>query len=395
MKTSVLLLALASFSSCYLIDPPLSLGEPRIGRGHTSYEKGIIHEDGGGQLTDTTFLVSAVAFPESYEWQRDSAFGAVSSKLILYRNGKKALEVPAGPVAHISVSPDKHHIIESSLYTEYSDASGTWIKRNGADLVAWDEPERLAGLLVKDGDVHSVGFSQNATAITYRINGNVALKIAGGVVLGDFGCDCYGPTGALYIDSGQVCFAYKKQSGLNSSLYFVRDCKTESIMSAPGIEILDAKLRNGKSLIFYNESGKSMLAEAGKSSALSHPGCLHWVDGRLTEYCGKTAVIGSFIDVRGVTWNAVGWIGGAKSTGRNQGYVYCDGQSILKIDVFPPSIPDCYFFHRNCACLAGDGLAMVLTPKDTNKPPYMKYGNTTVQFNLHGYLSGIAVEIRD
>ena len=394
MKTSVLLLALASLASCSIIDPPLSLGESRSNRADgRTYGNGPVQSGSGLQTPDSTWLVSAVAFPDSYDWQRDSAFGAVSCRLLLYRNGKIALDVPAGPGAHIGVAPDKHHIIEASLFTEYTDGRSTWIKKNGEDLVSWEGAERLLGLLVRDGTVHSIGTSQSGSYFTYRQNGRIMLKIANGLVMGEFCCSGYGPTGALYEDSGRVCFAYSTQTGGVRSVFMVRDGKSETIMTVPGIEVLDARLRNGDPLILFNESGKSKLLEKGITRTIGHPGCSRWLEGRLTEYGGRPAVSGTFLDNGGKQRNAIGWIGGAINTGQNPGYVYCDGESFYKIDMIPPSNPDCYFFHRNCAVLTENGLAMVLTPRDTGKPPYMKYGGKTVLFNHYGYLSGISLLI--
>ena len=394
MKASFLFLALAATFSCNIIDPPLPMGEPRewaYGRSPGSYAGNSAEE----QQPDTTFIVSAVAFPESYDWQRDSAFGAVASTIIIYRNGRKSLEFPAGPAEHVSVSPDMHHIIGGALYTEYTDSKGTLVKKDGKYLVSWAGQEKLIGLLVKDSSVHSVGLASGGRSLTYRVNGQVVLNVTGGVAFGGFSSCGYGDTGALYIDSGSVCFSYKTVNGKTESAFLVKDGEALNLMSSPGTEILDARIRNGRPLIFYNEDGRSKLSEGGVSKAFGHPGLSRWIEGRIVEYRGRAAVEGSFLDRLGNTQNALGWSGGAVSTGKNPGFVYCNGQDYFKIDMSPPAYPGYYLFHRNCACLTGDGIALVLTPKEKGGQPVMKYGSKTVKFNLYGYLSGIAVETKD
>ncbi len=395
-STFFLSAALAASFSCSLIDPPVPMGEPRGNlSGGTSAFSGGQGTGTAGHGPDTTFLVSAISFPESYDWRRDSAYGAVSSTLLLYRNGSKCLEVPAGPAARISVSPDMHHILGGALYTEYADNRGTAIKKDGKDLLSWPEQEKLFGLLVRDGTVHTVGQASSGRSLTYRVDGQIVLNITGGSPFGNFSSCGYGTTGALYLDSGHVCFSYKTRNASTESAFLVKDGKVSNLMSAPGTEILDAKVRNGTPLLFYNDAGRSILSAGGIPEGLAHPGLARWIEGRIIEYRGHTAVEGSFVDRQGIMHNALGWAGGAINTGQSQGYVYCDGQDIFKIDMVPPAYPECFLFHRNCACLTGDGLAIVLTPKETGVRPYMKSGSKTVSFNLYGYLSGIAMEITE
>ncbi len=343
------------------------------------------------QRPDTSFLISAVTFPDSYDWQRDSAFGAVGCTLLLYRDGKKELEIPAGPKERISASPDKHHIIGGSIYTEYTDRKGTCIKKNGKDLVSWDEPERLLGLLNKDGVTYSLGVDQSGGAVTYRKDGQVVLKVAGGSVFGSFCSNGYGPTGALYEDAGRLCFAYKSEiSGVQSAV-LVKDGKTQTVMSAPGTDLLDVRSVNGEVLVLYNESKMTILSSGGSPSVL----CKHvrWLEGQLTEYKGHTAVVGFYNNGIGRIIGAIGWEDNVMGLGPDTSYIYCDGQFCHKVAGVPAGRKDCYFFNRNCACQLGSELAYVLTPKDSKLSPFMECGSKTMKFNLHGYLSGISVQI--
>ena len=385
MKTSLLCLALATLTSCYLIDPPLKLGRPRASCGVNE------PQPTDALRPDTCFIISAVSFPASYDWQRDSAYGAVECTLLLYRNGKKELEIPAGPKERISASPDKHHIIGGSLYTEYSDRRGTCIKRNGQTIASWEGPERLLGLLCKDGVTYSLGLSGSGEAVTYRKDGQVVLKLAGASVFGSFGSNGYGPAGALYEDEGAVCFAYKTTVPGGQTAVLVRNGRPETVMSSPGTDLLDVKSVHGEALVLYNESRQTRIASGGKTYVPCR--YVYWQEGELIEYNGNTAIVGSYRSGNGRIIEAIGWDGTVMGLGPDVSYIYCDGRSWHKVEDAPDGRTDCYFFHRHCACQLGNGLAYVLTPRDRTLHPFMQYGSDTVEFNLHGYLSGIAVEI--
>ena len=53
-----------------------------------------------------------------------------------------------------------------------------------------------------------------------------------------------------------------------------------------------------------------------------------------------------------------------------------------------------YFFNRHCACLVGEDLAAVLTPRlGSDGDPFLTFKGRKVSYGLHGFLSGVAVEI--
>lgn len=393
MKASFLCLAYATLISCSLLDPELPMGEPR--RYDLSHSGRSDATAGATAGKDTVFLVSAISFPESYDWQRDSAFGAVGCSLLLFRDGKISLEVPAGPGAHISADPDKHHIIDGVLYTEYSNSKGTWIKKNGEDLISWKEPERLLGLLCKDGTVYSVGVQKGGGAICYRRDGQVVLKLAGAVAFGDFGDVGYGCNGALYMDAGKVCFAYKTSLNGVQSASLVRDGVSETVISAPGIDILDARQMDSGQYVLYNEGASTVLSASGETEVIRSKAVSRWQDGQIIMYRGHAAVAGTYIDYQGTVRAGIGWPGTILYLKPDPCYIYCDGKYCLGVKNAPHGHSDCYFFHRQCACQTGAELACVLTPKDPLESPFMEYRGKTIKFNVHGYLSGIAAEIID
>ena len=63
-------------------------------------------------LPDTLVYVSAVEFPEDYDWQRDTAYGTVPCRVSLFLEGERILSVPAGPGTFVGADPDRMRIRE-------------------------------------------------------------------------------------------------------------------------------------------------------------------------------------------------------------------------------------------------------------------------------------------
>lgn len=393
MKTSVFLIpaCAALFISCNLIEAPLSVDghhrDSSLPKTGTDQETDPVHS------RDTVFIISAVEFPGSYDWQQDSASGAVDCKLRLYRGERLSLEIPAGPAAQVGVSPDKHHLIGSSLFTEYSDRSGTIIKKDGILLGKWNEAEKLQGLLFKDNCLHTLGLTLPGGALTYRRDGDIVIRAGGGIPLGGFGVNCYGSGGALYEDGGSVCFAYKTVLGGVQTAFLIKDGKTEKQWSAAGADYLDARMMDGVPTVLYNQNNTSILEQGRTVLHMVNGWGLRWLDGHVLDYLDRPCVAGAFIDYRGGISCGVGWQSNCVVLPGSPVYIYTDVERISGIEQPPKEYGDCYFFHRDCACMVGGEVALALTPKNTTEPPFVKYGSRIIEYKLHGYLSGIAVEL--
>jgi len=386
----------AVFFSCNIIEPPLSMEDSRRVEDSLQGTSGDVggRPYNGQELRDTVFLISAVVFPEDYDWQRDSIFGDVSCSLRIYRNSEIALEIPAGIDARVALSPDYHHIISGSVFTEYADAQGTTVKKDGEVIAEWGEREKLHGLMIKDGVVHTLGLSLPGGELVYRRDGTPVRKIKDGIPVGGFGMDGYGPCGAMYEVEGQVCFVYKNVYGDSQTLTLVKDGKTLDQSVLQSANILDARVGNLGNALLYTSGGTmslfvgdSLITRIGKRDGL------HCVSGQIVDYRDCLSVAGMFRDEKR---NYMYGILRGQEFIRIEGtpaYIYCRGQNYAWMEQPPGDRPDCYFFHRNCACLLDDGLAMVLTPKNQESPPFLKYKTRVTEFNLHGYLSGLAVEI--
>lgn len=107
------------------------------------------------QLYDTTLYFCAVRFDESYDWQRDTAYGSESFELLLYRDFEPVLSVSSAGSGCVSADFDTHHIIGGHLYTEKSDLSSTVIGRDGVEIIRFEGREFLKGLLPDGEDIYT------------------------------------------------------------------------------------------------------------------------------------------------------------------------------------------------------------------------------------------------
>ena len=115
---------------------PLDIGIEARRHGEPSGERASGREKPQVTKADTFVYVSGVEFPESYDWATDSAFGNVSSKLVLFRDGVRVCEIPAGPGTVFSADPDMHRIAGGHLWTD--GLSGTTTDRG-----EWSWTERM------------------------------------------------------------------------------------------------------------------------------------------------------------------------------------------------------------------------------------------------------------
>ncbi|MBP5721231.1 MAG: hypothetical protein J6W82_09260 [Bacteroidales bacterium] len=381
MKTAFLFVPAVALATtcCSLLDPPLPLSDPR-NSAHASDSSRAIRRD-------TVFMVSAVSFPDNYDWQRDTAFGAVSCTLELYEGGKRVLSLPAGPSKRISAAPDRHHIIGGKLYSDYCDRSGTTVKCNGTTIGEWDDPEIIIGILPLEGTVYTLGRSNTGSGFSFRRNGNIILQSAGGVPLGGFGMDTYGPTGALYQDKGSICFTYR----YGDAAYLVSDGVQTQLASEPGALFLDAKRLGGIPSVLFKYDGFTILLYDGYYVNIDFGGTFNWIEGGIFMHGGDPAVAGR-VDSGGPGAGnlGVGLDGDYTSFGPDAEYVFIDGDSWHPLK--KPS--GCYLFNRNCASFIDGEFALALTPTD-GSDPYLEVAGDTITYKLHGFLSGMAIDIRE
>ena len=340
---------------------------------------------------DTVFLVSAVSFPESYDWQRDTAFGAVSCTVELYENDKCVLSLPAGPSKRISPAPDRHHIIDGALYSDFCDRSGTVIKCNGVTAAEWEEQEIIIGLLPLDGTLYTLGRPVSGDGFSFRRNGIPVLESDTGVPFGGFGMDTYGSNGALYRDKGQICFSFHE----GNSAYLVRNGTKETIETDPDARYLDAKVFDGIPAVLLKHYGFADLLYDGYYTDYAFGGSVDWLEAGIFMHGREPMITGRVaLGPPGKSTFGVLKDGDYTNLGQDTGHIYFENGDWYPLKTEGRLRDEYYFFNRDCAVRIGGRFVVALTPHDGGSPVLLD-GSDTLEYKLHGYLSGVAAEIRE
>lgn len=172
------------------------------------------HEDstenqGTGFRKDTVLYVSALEFPEGYDWHRDSAYLGSGASIVLYRNGERVMTIPTGAANAVGTGADMHHIIQGHIVTEYCGSAGTVVKLDGKEIFRSPQTEYIKGLLMDGDRLVSLTQRKNGKGFVYRCGDSVVMERSIGELIGALGTDNYFSSGALYQDKGNVCFAYR------------------------------------------------------------------------------------------------------------------------------------------------------------------------------------------
>ena len=367
--------------SCMLLDPPLQFGSPRTEDRHL----GISSSGAGKERQDTLPLVSAIDFPLSYDWQRDSACGNVSCTLRLFRGDEEALSIPAGPGTTVSAAPDGHHIIGGDLYTCFADSRGTFIGRNGTTVAHWEGKEYIVGLLPAGGGLFTLGLCPDG-GLVFRCDGREFYKDPDSVPFGGFGSDTYGSAGALYSDGGGICFACLRNA---REVVFVRDGEEDGPAFSPSAaDILDARYIDGGKYVLYNQAGYTMEYDNGRYCNISQYRGIRCTDAGLMELDGKVCFAGQCFrsETHSECWG-IGWGYEFRLIDGEPERLYFDGSECFPL--YPDAYPGCRFFGRSCGAVHGGSLALALTPRD-GSPPFVQFQGVRTEYPIHGFLSGIS-----
>lgn len=160
--------------------------------------------------------VTAVEYPDGYDWRTDVEKGSVKCSLVVYADGVPMMKVPAGDGYEISSDPDMHRMSEGHLYTDYSTDSETVIKKDGKEVIRYQGREMICGLLADGNDVYTLGHPRKGEGFAFRKNGEILV-----------GRDCGRSFSRLYRDGSSICFSFSEpvisQKDTISRYYHVKD----------------------------------------------------------------------------------------------------------------------------------------------------------------------------
>ena len=201
--------------------------------------------------TDTVLYMTAVEFPEGYDWRRDTSSGEVQGRLVLFRDSLRILDFPAGPGYSASLDPDLHHFAGGHIYTESCTADETVIGRDGEVLFSYPGRELLCGLLVEGDDIYTPGRSRSGEGFSLRRNGEEIFSRSDGGIAALYSANPSYPSGALYRDRGHLYFSYWRPLDEDSDikLWYVVEDGAESRVEVPDGRMYDIRIRDGTPVI--------------------------------------------------------------------------------------------------------------------------------------------------
>nr|CAP07658.1 hypothetical protein [uncultured rumen bacterium] len=297
---------------------------------------------------DTVLYMTAVEFPEGYDWRRDTSFGEIDGRLVLYRDSVRILEVPAGPGTPVSLDPDLHHFVDGHIYTESCTDEETVIGRDGEQIFSYPGRELLCGLLAEGEDVYTLGRSRSGAGFSLRRNGEELFSRLDGGIAAQFSSNPSYLSGALYCDGGHMYFSYwlpLDEEG-EIKLWYVYEDGAGSRVTVPDGRMYDIRIRDGTPDI-------SLI---------------------------KTSAIGVYSYCEG-TWKDV--VAVSK-----------EGRLTIYTPLWPTSHyidrPMLFLSFRN-ACLSGHRLYIAMNPTDTDERPFIwRDGEVLYHLDLNGFVTEVS-----
>ena len=351
---------------------------------------------------DTTLYISAVSVPDSYDWRRDTSYGGVPCELVFLKNGQPVFTVTTGAGSTVSSSPETHHILDGHLYTEYNTASGTVICRDGAELFSYQGREILRGLALHGGALYTLGRDKVKGGVVLRRDGEIVLRQEGGTPFGDFSSFSRS-TGALYEDSGKLCFCFKTAT----ACYMVVDGEMRDVQTGVNpSRVADMRIFLGQPYYVVDYGSSVLIFTPQRSYAM--PTNVRWKDPHLAFLENRPYV--AAINEKGE--------GVCKSLDDlSRAYAFPDlfgegmfiypharrpwavsySQGNLKLQ---RAVGDhlfvrdsSFFFGPACACMAGESIFLAVTPREEGLQPFVWHAGTRTTCALNGYITGIDVQV--
>lgn len=358
--------------------------------------------------------LSGVEFPAAYDWQRDTAYGSVDARLVLFRDGERRLAIPAGEKHHVSTDPDMHRIVGGHLYTDYSSGEATYIGRDGKELFRFDGREMMAGFLVRETEIWTLGLDRDTgRGITLRKNGEPVFTDPQGRLQAGDGRE----GGLLQEDDGHLYFYYYQETRKNGGTvvrnwYQVCDGRAENLLLPQGVSaILDACRTGGKTILatLTLNGGRNLTVLRGNESLAYSTGVGDSVRGIriLPAGGGKFYIKGEILSgsqVRPVLWDPEGvpnflqtgtTILDAFAESGHFAYLWTNPQGSpvhCVVDGFGQSLEGRnHYISSHCARLSGGSFYLALTPFDRSAKPFLLKDGVRQEIPLYGYLTYVSI----
>ena len=380
---------------------PLDIGIEARRHGEPSGERTSGREKPQVTKADTFVYVSGVEFPESYDWATDSAFGNVSSKLVLFRDGVRVCEIPAGPGTVFSADPDMHRIAGGHLWTDGLSGNRTVICSDGRERFRFKGRESICSFVLNGEDVLTLGSARDGPGVFYRRNGDLVFSDEKG--------RCISP---LYRDGGRWYFAYRRTVGEAASIardeYFMVEDGISLPVEVPSDaeKVFDMRMIGGTLYMVISVKGSSVgpyLVQGGGRTAMGSAGRIPldcsiiprsgdiWVRGHVKD--GKGTVYATLWSKSKVIANRPGVGSCIVPLGEDYLVVSNDGRSGLSISgsrignlTAPP--PSKFFTDGGSFCRGG---RVLLAWTQCGKGSFVWDGGEVGNLEINGFLTGVSL----
>ena len=364
---------------------------------------------------DTTIYVSGVAFPEGYDWKKDTLHGEIDCRLVLLKNGKRIVDLPARVDRQVSSDPDMHRIVDGHLYTEFSSDSVTLIGKDGRTLFSYRGREMISGFMVRPDGVYTLGSDRDGDGFSYRRDGQVLMKKDTGIVYGGM----YGisrTTGALYEENGHLYFTYYtvfRSAGRTIRHYYTAEDASATEIEFPmkSVGLYDIQVINEELYFLLNRySDNSPLAlVCGKDYKDIVPNSVASAsNARIVTDGGIIYVVSELVAKNSRYYYTSVWSEdeGEKKFPAGTEILISDGTvcameknadgKVRKVSCGDKSFSiegDYALMTRNCAAYSGGRLFLALTPSEIGKSPVIWIDGTGKEISdiKNGFVTGISV----
>ncbi len=326
MKRLVLWCLLLPVVSCGLEEVG---GRPQGGAGNVWTGPGI--NAGQDDPDKTITYVTAMDYPDGYDWRADVEKGSVKCSLVVYADWIPKVKVPVGDAYEVSSDPDMHRMLKGHLYTDYSTDSETVIKKDGKEVIRYSGREMICGMAEKEDGLYTLGHDRGGDGFSFRRNGEVILKRDKGRSFG-----------SLYHHGDSISFAFSEPieaSGDTLERYYhVLNGKVSQAAVREDVKkVWDIVSVNGEICYLASIVGISspVLFRSGGMRALDMPESSRMLACRIVRE-GDVLYVEGLCRREGKPLTSGIWNSDGKS------YIFADGMTVSSV------------------CMSGDGICCVL-----------------------------------
>ncbi len=353
----------------------------------------------------TVTYITALDYPEGYDWRIDRDKGTVKCSLVVYKDDLPVLKVPVGDEYEVSSDPDMHRMVKGRLYTDFSTDSETVIKRDGESIIRYSGREMIYDILEHKGDVYTLGQSRSGKGFTYRKNGSIILERSEGRSFG-----------RLHQDGDTISFAFiepvESITGPLDRYYMSNNGKVvEAVAREDVSKVWDIVIEKGEPCYLASVDGISfpLLYLSGKMYSLNMPLSSALLAGRI--FTGEGMVL-----VEGLVSRGEKLMAGGFWSMDGESLVFADGMTISSLcmdgrgvccilngpsglsggliyrcgETYP--MPQGYYVFGSSPAAVVNGILHVGLSSITCAPPAIWKDGETTPLKINGFISSISTD---